>query len=131
MPRYLISFADGTMNLSPDELAQAAVDSHAVVDEAKKAGAWIFGGGIDSGVVSGVKVTTDGQSVALTDPGRRPPVGGSRRRSRLVRGGVRVGCQDRRRLPLRPGGVGADARRRDVRTRGRHLPGGDDPTSSG
>lgn len=76
MPRYLISFADGTMNLSPDELAQAAVDSHAVVDEAKKAGAWIFGGGIDSGVVSGVKVTTDGQSVALTDPGRRPPVGG-------------------------------------------------------
>lgn len=76
MPRYLISFPDGSMNLSPDELAQAAVDSHAVVDEAKKAGAWIFGGGIDSGVVSGATVTAGGRTVPLTDPGRRPPIGG-------------------------------------------------------
>ena len=36
----------------------------------------VFGGGIDTGVVSGVKVTTDSQSVALSDIGRRPPVGG-------------------------------------------------------
>ncbi|MBW9205365.1 hypothetical protein KV102_00160 [Mumia sp. zg.B53] len=76
MARYLISFADGTMNLSPDELAQAAIDSHAVVDEAKQAGVWVFGGGIDSGEVSGVTVSTDGRAVPITEPARRPPVGG-------------------------------------------------------
>ena len=47
MPRYLISFDDGSM----DHIAEAdwpAVGeaSHAVVREAKAAGVWIFGGGV-------------------------------------------------------------------------------------
>ena len=47
MPRYMISFDDGSM----DHIAEAdwpAVGeaAHAVVREAKHAGVWIFGGGI-------------------------------------------------------------------------------------
>ncbi len=47
MPRYMISFDDGSM----DHIAEAdwpAVGeaAHAVVREAKDAGVWIFGGGI-------------------------------------------------------------------------------------
>lgn len=47
MPRYLISFDDGSMDHIPDEdwltVGEAA---HAVVREAKAAGVWIFGGGL-------------------------------------------------------------------------------------
>lgn len=47
MQRYLISFDDGSMDHIPDEdwsgVGEAA---HAVVREAKAAGVWIFGGGI-------------------------------------------------------------------------------------
>jgi len=47
MPRYLISFDDGSMAHIPDEdwpaVGQAA---HAVLRQAKAAGVWIFGGGI-------------------------------------------------------------------------------------
>jgi hypothetical protein len=47
MPRYLISFDDGSMNHIPDQdwpsVGEAA---HKVVREAKAAGVWIFGGGV-------------------------------------------------------------------------------------
>ena len=47
MPRYLISFDDGSMNHIPDEdWTVVGEDSHAVVREAKAAGVWIFGGGV-------------------------------------------------------------------------------------
>ena len=47
MPRYLISFDDGSMDHIPDEDMPAVGEaSHAVVREAKAAGVWIFGGGI-------------------------------------------------------------------------------------
>ena len=47
MPRYLISFDDGSMDHIP-EADQPAVGegAHAVVREAKAAGVWIFGGGV-------------------------------------------------------------------------------------
>ncbi len=47
MPRYLISFDDGSMDHIPDEdwpsVGEAA---HSVVRDAKAAGIWIFGGGV-------------------------------------------------------------------------------------
>jgi len=50
MTKYLISFPSGAM-VFPDEDLQAASDaSHAVVEEAKAAGVWVFGGGIDESV---------------------------------------------------------------------------------
>ena len=47
MPRYLISFDDGSMDHIPHEdLPEVSEASHAVVQEAKDAGVWVFGGGI-------------------------------------------------------------------------------------
>ena len=47
MPRYLISFDDGSMNHIPDEdWPKVGEDSRAVVREAKAASVWIFGGGV-------------------------------------------------------------------------------------
>jgi hypothetical protein len=48
MPRYLISFDDGSMNHIPDADWPAVGEaSHAVVRQAKAAGVWIFGGGVE------------------------------------------------------------------------------------
>lgn len=47
MPRYLISFDDGSMDHIPDEDWPAVGDaSHEVVQQAKDAGVWVFGGGV-------------------------------------------------------------------------------------
>jgi len=47
MPRYLISFDDGSMDhISQAELPEVSAASHAVVQQAKDAGVWIFGGGL-------------------------------------------------------------------------------------
>lgn len=47
MPRYLISFDDGSMDHIPEEDWPAVGEAaHSVVREAKAAGVWIFGGGI-------------------------------------------------------------------------------------
>jgi hypothetical protein len=47
MPRYLISFDDGSMDHIPEEDWPAVGEAaHAVVREAKAAGVWIFGGGV-------------------------------------------------------------------------------------
>lgn len=47
MPRYLISFDDGSMDHIPDADWPAVGEAaHRVVREAKAAGVWIFGAGI-------------------------------------------------------------------------------------
>ena len=47
MPRYLISFDDGSMSHIPkQDLPAVSESSRAVVRDAKAAGVWIFGGGI-------------------------------------------------------------------------------------
>lgn len=47
MPRYLISFDDGSMDHVPDDdWPSVGEASHNVVREAKAAGVWIFGGGV-------------------------------------------------------------------------------------
>ena len=59
MPRYLISFDDGWMTFTEEELPQVAEAAHAVAREAEKAGVWVFGGGLTHH--SGVSVVgTDG-----------------------------------------------------------------------
>lgn len=47
MPRYLISFDDGSMNhIAEQDMPAVGEAAHAVVREAKSAGIWIFGGGL-------------------------------------------------------------------------------------
>jgi hypothetical protein len=47
MPRYLISFDDGSMDhITQQELPAVGEAARAVVRDAKAAGVWIFGGGL-------------------------------------------------------------------------------------
>ena len=64
MPRYLISFDDGSMDHIPEQDWPAVgKSSRAVVREAKAAGVWIFGAGIQrqrSSIVATDGTITDG-----------------------------------------------------------------------
>ena len=59
MTRYLISFDDGAMTFPKVDLPDVAEAAHAVVQEAKDAGVWVFGGGLHSYEEVSV-VATDG-----------------------------------------------------------------------
>jgi len=74
MTRYLISFDDGAMTFPEEDLPEVAKASHEVVERAKQAGVWIFGGGIESHEVS--IVATDGSVTDGPTPGSRPHIGG-------------------------------------------------------
>ncbi len=50
MTKYLISFPSAAMAVSEEELPAVADAAHAVVQEAKDAGVWVFGGGIDESI---------------------------------------------------------------------------------
>ncbi len=50
MTKYLISFPGDAMDLTEEEFPVVAADAHAVIDEAKAAGVYVFGGGIDEDV---------------------------------------------------------------------------------
>ncbi|CAM3047574.1 YciI family protein [Prescottella defluvii] len=67
MTKYLISFPSGAMVLSDADLRAASDAAHAVVEEARAAGVWVFGGGIDEGVPP-VLVDGDGTVTAGTYP---------------------------------------------------------------
>jgi hypothetical protein len=58
------------MVLTEDELAKTATDSHAVIEEARAAGVYVFGGGIDENV-DPVLVAENGSVSAGTYPGSR------------------------------------------------------------
>lgn len=66
MNHYLVSFPSSSMQVSAEELPAVAAASRAVVQEARDAGVWVFGGGIDEGidpvVVSGDGTVTPGSS---------------------------------------------------------------------
>ena len=100
MPRYLISFDDGSMDHIPEEdWPTVGEASHAVVREIKQAGAWIFGGGVLRQQAS--IVATDGSVADGPVPETKAVVGGfSIIEVRLARGGARLGGQDRRVLPV-------------------------------
>ncbi|MBN8829601.1 MAG: transcription initiation protein [Sphingomonadales bacterium] len=59
MTKYLISFPSEAMALTEEELQMASVDAHAVIEEAKAAGVYVFGGGINE-AVDPVLVSGDG-----------------------------------------------------------------------
>jgi hypothetical protein len=61
MTRYLISFDDGAMTFPEEDLPDVAKAAHEVVEQAKDAGVWVFGGGVKGHEVS--VVATDGSVI--------------------------------------------------------------------
>lgn len=75
MPRYLISFDDGSMDYIPGEDWPAVGEAaHKVVREAKAAGIWIFGCGIER--QQATIVATDGTVTAGPTPETKAVIGG-------------------------------------------------------
>jgi hypothetical protein len=68
MTKYLISFPSDAMQLTPEEFQKAGEESRAVILEAKAAGVYVFGGGIDESV-DAVLVAQDGSVRPDTYPG--------------------------------------------------------------
>ena len=50
MAKYLISFPIAAMTVAGDELEAVGRGAHAVIEETKAAGVYVFGGGIDEAV---------------------------------------------------------------------------------
>lgn len=59
MAKYLISFPSAAMVVPAAEMSAVSRDSHAVIEEAKVAGVYVFGGGIDESVAP-LLVAADG-----------------------------------------------------------------------
>jgi hypothetical protein len=74
MTRYLISFDDGAMTFPEDEMPDVAEAAHKVVQEAKNAGVWVFGGGVASQRAS--VVATDGTVTDGPYPETKQVIGG-------------------------------------------------------
>jgi len=75
MPRYLISFDDGSMDHIPEEeLPVVGEAAREVVREAKAAGIWIFGGGLQR--QQSTIVATDGTITAGPVPETKAVIGG-------------------------------------------------------
>lgn len=68
MTKYLISFPSEAMVLTQEELPIVAAEAHAVIEEAKAAGVYVFGGGIDEHV-DPVLVSHDGSVSSEVYPG--------------------------------------------------------------
>ncbi|MFC8846955.1 MULTISPECIES: YciI family protein [unclassified Micromonospora] len=75
MTKYLISFPSDAMVLPDGDLQAVSDASHAVVQEARDAGVWVFGGGIDESVPP-VLVAGDGTVTEGTYPQTRQLDGG-------------------------------------------------------
>ncbi len=70
MTKYLISFPSEAMVLTDEELSIVSDAAHAVIEEAKAAGVYVFGGGIEE-QVEPVLVSGDGSVYAEIYPGSR------------------------------------------------------------
>ena len=76
MTKYLISFpSDALKHFSLEELQAASVASHAVVQEAKDAGVWVFGGGINEDIPA-IMVSGEGAVTHNTYPQTKDLNGG-------------------------------------------------------
>jgi len=75
MAKYLISFPSAAMVVPHGDWEAVVRDSHAVIDEAKAAGVYVFGGGIDEAVPP-VLVSADGTFSAGGYPWAPPLNGG-------------------------------------------------------
>jgi len=99
MPRYLISFDDGSMDHIPDEdWAAVGEASHRVVREARAAGVWIFGAGIQR--QQSTIVAPDGTITAGPVPETKAVIGGfsiievaSREEALLWAARIAAGCR--------------------------------------
>jgi hypothetical protein len=67
MTHYLISFPSAAMVVPEGEFDDVVREAHAVIQEAKDAGVYVFGGGIDESVEP-VTVSADGTVTAGTSP---------------------------------------------------------------
>jgi hypothetical protein len=67
MTKYLISFPGPAMDIPAEELGVIGEAAHAVIREAKKAGVYVFGGGINEGVAP-LMVAADGTVTNETYP---------------------------------------------------------------
>lgn len=67
MTKYLISFPAPAMNIPEEEMAAVVEASHAVIREAKKAGVYVFGGGINENAPP-LMVAADGTVTSQTYP---------------------------------------------------------------
>lgn len=75
MPRYLISFDDGSMDhITAEDLPAVSDSAHAVVREAKAAGVWIFGAGLQR--QQAAVVALDGSVTAGPFPETKAVLGG-------------------------------------------------------
>src|SRR6185503_303839 len=74
MTQYLISFDDGWMNFPAEELPDVAKAAQEVVHEARDAGVWVFGGGLESQRAS--VVATDGRVTDGPYPETKEVLGG-------------------------------------------------------
>jgi hypothetical protein len=74
MTRYLISFDEGAMNIPAEELSDVSEAAHKVVQEAKNAGVWVFGGGVIGQSAS--IVATDGTVTDGPYPETKAVIGG-------------------------------------------------------
>ena len=70
MTKYLISFPSEAMVLTDDEFPIVSAEAHAVIEEAKAAGVYVFGGGIEE-AVDPVLVSADGSVTTEIYPGSR------------------------------------------------------------
>ena len=74
MTRYLISFDDGAMTFPEEDLPDVSKAAWKVVQEAKDAGVWVFGGGLESQRAS--IVATDGTVTDGPSPENKEVIGG-------------------------------------------------------
>jgi hypothetical protein len=68
LTKYLISFPSKAMVLTDEEFPVVVAESHAVIEEAKAAGVYVFGGGIEE-QVEPVLVSADGSVATEIYPG--------------------------------------------------------------
>src|SRR5262249_42734481 len=67
MTKYLISFPGSVMDISDEDMAAVGEAAHAVIREAKDAGVYVFGGGINEDVAP-LMVAADGTVTNETYP---------------------------------------------------------------
>jgi hypothetical protein len=68
MTKFLISFPSEAMVVSEEDFPTVVADSHAVIEEAKQARVYVFGGGINE-EVGAVRVSADGTVSTELYPG--------------------------------------------------------------
>jgi len=74
MTRYLISFDDGAMTFPEEDLPDVAKAALSVVKEARDAGAWVLGAGVER--QQATIVATDGRMTAGPYPETKAVLGG-------------------------------------------------------